>query len=40
MDSGLLTYVFHKDNFHENFNEINREETFDRMYEWISDKLK
>ena len=39
MDSSLLTYVFHKDNFHENFNETNRTETFDRMYGWISDRL-
>jgi len=35
MDPKLLTYLFHKDNFHENFNEINREETFDRIYEWM-----
>ncbi len=39
MDSRLLTYVFHKDNFHENFNEKNRQETFDSMYEWIFDKI-
>lgn len=36
MDKKLLTYLFHKDNFHENFNEVNREETFAKMYEWIS----
>jgi alpha-beta hydrolase superfamily lysophospholipase len=35
MDPKLLTYLFHKDNFHENFNEINRQETFDRIYEWM-----
>lgn len=35
MDQGLLTYVFHKDNFHENFNEVNRDETFVKMHEWI-----
>ncbi|MBC2717356.1 MAG: alpha/beta hydrolase [Desulfobacteraceae bacterium] len=35
MDSSLLTYVLHKDNFHENFNEVNRNETFDQMYAWI-----
>jgi len=40
MDSSRLTYVFHKDNFHENFNEINREETFDKMYAWISEQMK
>ncbi len=35
MDSNLLTYVFHKDNFHENFNEMNRNDTFDKMVAWI-----
>jgi alpha-beta hydrolase superfamily lysophospholipase len=35
MDPKQITYLFHKDNFHENFNEINREETFDRIYEWM-----
>lgn len=39
MDSRLLTCVFHKDNFHENFNEKNRQKTFDKMYEWILDKI-
>ena len=39
MDPDLLTYVFHKDNFHENFNEINREETFDKMHAWISAQM-
>jgi alpha-beta hydrolase superfamily lysophospholipase len=39
MDQKLLTYVLHKDNFHENFNEVNREETFDKMYGWISPKI-
>jgi len=35
MDQGKLTYVFHKDNYHENFNEVNRAETFDKIYEWM-----
>ncbi|MDA8402995.1 MAG: alpha/beta fold hydrolase [Desulfobacteraceae bacterium] len=35
MDPKLLTYLFHKDNFHENFNENNREETFGRIYGWM-----
>ena len=35
MDPKLLTYLFQKDNFHENFNEINREETFGKIYEWM-----
>lgn len=32
---GLLTYVRHPDNYHENFNELNREETFARIHEWM-----
>ena len=39
MDNSLLTYLFHKDNFHENFNELNRAETFGKMYEWIMSKV-
>jgi alpha-beta hydrolase superfamily lysophospholipase len=35
MDPKLITYLFHKDNYHENFFEINRQETFDKIYEWI-----
>ncbi len=35
MDKKLLTIVRHKDNFHENFNEVNRNDTFDKMYQWI-----
>lgn len=35
MDPKLITYLFHKDNYHENFFEINRNETFDRIYEWM-----
>jgi alpha-beta hydrolase superfamily lysophospholipase len=31
----LLTYVRHPDNYHENFNELNREETFARIYDWM-----
>lgn len=39
MDTHLLTYVFHKGNYHENFNEVNRTETFDKMSEWLSDRI-
>jgi alpha-beta hydrolase superfamily lysophospholipase len=35
MNPKKLTYLFHKDNFHENFNELNRQETFEKIYEWI-----
>jgi len=36
MNPKLITYLFHKDNFHENFNEVNRKETFDKIYQWMS----
>lgn len=39
MDSRLLTYVKHAGNFHENFNEVNRNETFDKMHAWILPKI-
>jgi alpha-beta hydrolase superfamily lysophospholipase len=35
IDPRLLTYVRHPDNYHENFNELNRQETFDRIHEWM-----
>jgi alpha-beta hydrolase superfamily lysophospholipase len=35
MNPKQITYLFHKDNFHENFNELNRQETFEKIYEWI-----
>lgn len=40
MNQRLLTYVLHKDNFHENFNEVNRNETFEKMNEWIESVLE
>jgi len=33
--SKLLTLIVHKKNFHENFNEVNREETFKGIAKWI-----
>ena len=35
IDPRLLTYVRHPDNYHENFNELNRKETFARIHEWM-----
>jgi alpha-beta hydrolase superfamily lysophospholipase len=35
VDPNLITYLLHKENYHENFFEINRQETFDKIYEWI-----
>lgn len=39
MDQGLLSYVRHPDNFHENFNEINRKETFEKIDAWLAAQL-
>ncbi len=36
MGDGNLTYLYHPDNFHENFNEINRNQTFDAILEWMN----
>ncbi len=35
IDPGLLTYVRHPDNYHENFNELNRDETFAAIHDWM-----
>jgi alpha-beta hydrolase superfamily lysophospholipase len=35
-----LTYLYHEDNYHENFNETNREETFARIDDWIRTLIK
>jgi alpha-beta hydrolase superfamily lysophospholipase len=35
MDPKHISYLLHKDNYHENFFEINRQETFDKIYAWI-----
>jgi len=35
-----LTEIWYPDNFHENFNEKNREEVFARIVEWCESRLK
>ena len=40
IDSGLLTEIYYPDNFHENFNELNREEVFARIVEWCEPRIK
>lgn len=35
IDSNLLTYSVNTENYHENFNEVNRNETFNKIYDWI-----
>ena len=34
IDPEFLTEIYYPDNYHENFNEINREEVFARIVEW------
>ncbi len=36
----LLTYMFCKDNYHENLNELNREEIFAKIHGWMKKLLK
>lgn len=31
----LLTMIIHENNYHENFNEINRNETFECIWDWV-----
>jgi lysophospholipase len=35
IDPDLLTYLVHKENYHENYNETNRDITFNMIYEWM-----
>lgn len=36
----LITTEFYENNYHENFNELNREEIFEKMLNWIEQRLK
>ena len=31
----LLTLIVHEKNYHENFNEVNRDETFGAIWKWM-----
>lgn len=35
----LLTELFYPDNYHENFNELNRDEIFARILEWVEPRI-
>jgi len=35
-----LTELWYPDNFHENFNELNREDVFARIVEWCEPRIK
>ena len=36
----LVTVLFHEKNYHENFNEINREDTYNAVMKWIKPHMK
>jgi lysophospholipase len=40
IEDGLVTEIFYPENYHESFNELNREEVFDRVREWCEPRLK
>lgn len=39
VDPSLIEQHYYPDNFHENFNEVNREESFELMVDWIEKRL-
>lgn len=39
IDPDLLTEIHYPDNYHENFNELNREEVFARILEWCEPRI-
>ena len=40
IDPGLITEIYYPENYHESFNELNREEVFARIVEWCEPKIK
>lgn len=39
IEPGLLTELYYPDNYHENFNELNREEVFAAIVEWCEPRI-
>jgi len=39
IDPQFLTEIYYPDNYHENFNELNREEVFARIVEWCEARI-
>ena len=37
---GLVTEIFYPGNYHESFNELNREEVFSRIVDWCGTRLR
>jgi lysophospholipase len=40
IDEGLLTELFYPENYHESFNEVNREEVFAGILKWCEPRIK
>lgn len=40
IDEGLVTEIYYPENYHESFNEVNREEVFARVVEWCEPLIK
>ncbi|HRP70840.1 MAG TPA: hypothetical protein PLY93_15050, partial [Turneriella sp.] len=40
IDSSLLRYDFYPENYHENFNELNRNKIFKDIEKWVTTQLK
>ena len=40
IDPAVISEIYYPDNFHENFNELNREEVFTRILEWCEPRIK
>ena len=39
IEKDVVTEVSYPDNYHENFNELNREEVYKRIVEWVEPRL-
>ena len=37
--TGIVDVIIYPDNYHENFNELNREEVYKRILEWVEPRL-
>jgi alpha-beta hydrolase superfamily lysophospholipase len=40
IDPKFLTEIYYPDNYHENFNELNREEVFEGIVKWCEPRIK
>ena len=40
IDPGLITELYYPENYHENFNELNRNEIFGEIVKWVEPRIK